>query len=175
MFSGILKAQVDSNKRFLVHHGLTLETSDFDICDLLDELFHMSKKKFSKKNQIVKSYFEVPFHSTLSDGMYNPTLLRGTKRDQRPVESRDSGTVPGLSGILVPNAGIRCPAGFQLRDCPADFCPGPDCSVKLSPGPGPNPGDLRDRDRDPVETRVNRPSLDQTQLTMADGLYEIIR
>ena len=27
---------------------------------------------------------------------------RGTKRDLRPVESRDVGTVPGLSGIFVP-------------------------------------------------------------------------
>ena len=26
----------------------------------------------------------------------------GTERDERPVESRDNGTVPGLSGILVP-------------------------------------------------------------------------
>ena len=76
-------------QEFFKNQGLTFETSDSNVCDLLNELFHMNKKKFSKKNQIVKSYFEVPFHSTLSDGMYNPTLLRGTKRDKRPVESRD--------------------------------------------------------------------------------------
>ena len=45
---------------------------------------------------------------------------------------------------------------------PADFCPGPDYPVALSPGPGPHPGDLRDQDRDPVESRDNRPSLVRT-------------
>ena len=35
-------------------------TSDFDFCDLLDELFHMAQKIFFEKYQIVKSYFELP-------------------------------------------------------------------------------------------------------------------
>ena len=37
-----------------------VETSDFDFSDLLDELFQMAEKDFFEKNQIVKSYFEVP-------------------------------------------------------------------------------------------------------------------
>ena len=37
-----------------------LETSDLDLCDLLDELFHMAEKHFFEKNQIIKSYYEVP-------------------------------------------------------------------------------------------------------------------
>ena len=74
-------------------------------------------------------------------------------------ESRDSGTVPGLTVILVPRCRDLCPAGFYYRDCPGDFCPGTDCPAALSPGPGPNPGDSRDRDRDPVKSRDNRPSL----------------
>ena len=39
---------------------LTLETPDSIFCDLLNELFRMNKKIFWKKNQILKSYFEVP-------------------------------------------------------------------------------------------------------------------
>ena len=31
----------------------------------------------------------------------------------------------------------------------AEFCPGHDCPVALSPGPRPDSGDSRDRDRDP--------------------------
>ena len=43
-------------QEFFKNRGLTFETSDFRD---LNELFHMSKKK-SKKNQILKIYFEVP-------------------------------------------------------------------------------------------------------------------
>ena len=49
--------------------------------------------------------------------------------------SRDS------AGLLARNVGICCPA---------DFCPGPERAVALSPGSGPNPGDSRDRDPDIV-------------------------
>ena len=38
------------------------ETSDFDFCVLLDELFHMVRKHFSEKNQILKIYIEVPYN-----------------------------------------------------------------------------------------------------------------
>ena len=37
-----------------------------------------------------------------------------------------------VTGLLSQDIGICCPAGFQYRDCPAYFCPGPDCSVALS-------------------------------------------
>ena len=36
---------------FFKNHEITWETSDFDFCDLLDELFHMAKKVFSKKKK----------------------------------------------------------------------------------------------------------------------------
>ena len=42
------------NARFLKipeNRGLTFETSDSDFCDLLNELFHMIKIFFLKKNQ----------------------------------------------------------------------------------------------------------------------------
>ena len=38
-------------------------------------------------------------------------------------------------------------SGLAYRNCPADFCPGADCPVALSPGP--KPRDLQKRDRDP--------------------------
>ena len=47
---------------------------------------------------------------------------------------------------LVPHTSVPVPAPRDTKsvgtdwDCPADFRPGPDCSVALSPGPGPNPG-----------------------------------
>ena len=39
-----------------------LETSDFDFCDLPDEVFHMAQNHFSEKNQILKTYFEGPYN-----------------------------------------------------------------------------------------------------------------
>ena len=39
-------------RNFFKNPGLTFETSDFDFCDLLNELFYMKKKFFSKKIKI---------------------------------------------------------------------------------------------------------------------------
>ena len=51
----------DKNLYFLIKWVFkTTQTSDSDFCDLLNELFHMNKKNFFEKNQILKSYFEVP-------------------------------------------------------------------------------------------------------------------
>ena len=47
-------------QEYFKNRGSTFETSDSGFCDLLNELFHMNKKNFLKKNQILKSYFEVP-------------------------------------------------------------------------------------------------------------------
>ena len=47
--------------KFFKNHGITWGTSDFDFCDLLDELFHMAKKHFFEKNESLKSYFQVPY------------------------------------------------------------------------------------------------------------------
>ena len=48
-------------QEFFKNQGLTFKTSDSDFCDLLNELFHMNKKNFLKKNQILKSHFEVSY------------------------------------------------------------------------------------------------------------------
>ena len=48
-------------QEFFKNQGLTFKTSESDFCDLLNELFHMNKKNFLKKNQILKSHFEVSY------------------------------------------------------------------------------------------------------------------
>ena len=64
----------------------------------------------------------------------------------------------GLSGILVPKCRDLLSRGILVAGLSHRF-PGPDCLVALSPGLFPNPGDSQDQDRDPVESRDNRPSL----------------
>ena len=51
----------------------------------------------------------------------------------------------------------QVPRDSPTKICPADFCPGPDCHVALSPGP--DHGDLRDGTRISILSRDNRLSL----------------
>ena len=47
-------------QEFYKNRELIFENSDFDLCNLLNEFFHMNQKNFEKKDQILKCYFEVP-------------------------------------------------------------------------------------------------------------------
>ena len=60
---------------FFLNRALSFKTSDSDFCDLLNDLFRMDKKKFRKKNQILKSYFEVPYENWLENSEETKKLL----------------------------------------------------------------------------------------------------
>ena len=77
----------------------------------------------------------------------------------------------GQSCETVRNLGICCPAGFKYRDCPADFCPGLDYPVALSPGPVPNPGDLRDQHADIVPGQPFIPGFEYNTLNFKMKIF----
>ena len=49
---------------FFKNHGITWGTSDFDFCDLLDELFYMAEKHISKKKIELSNVIWSPIYRT---------------------------------------------------------------------------------------------------------------
>ena len=64
-------------QEFFQNRGLMLETSNFDFCVLIDELFHMAQKYFSKKIKWSKVILRSHIYIYLSYYIYIYNLISG--------------------------------------------------------------------------------------------------